>query len=780
MHRLNRDRTLRRGRGKPIAAVSARKHTAGFCLVLLMACLAMLSACSSSSSSSGSQQNGSMAGNWQFSMTNADPNYPAGFLYGLQGGFLLQTNGTVNGQASYYIYADQAQGGLFLPCDSGSANITGTISGQSVTLTAVAGTQTFSLTGTLTSNGSISGTFTTPGGQVTSGGQNQVCGAATPQGGTETWTATSVAAISGSVNGTFHSSGLGLNNQDFQVTGNLNQGPNIGASSATVTGQLSFANPTTLLSMYPCFPSGYVNVNGQISGNTVILQLIGTDGSTDGQIGIAPSSVQSSGGFTQVTFDPVMPSGYVLHSSGLGYQVNTKSCGSSVGEVGYVCLALNNTTACQQPIILSPPFLTFSPQMLMCTAQDCPSSGQGTTTTQTITLTNNQAPGAAPLTNLTIGFNPDLGVDQSDFTGLPNFSESDNCASFLSSSTSGQSCTITITFTPQEGCSWPPDVAGGVTVAGCPLPLNASLTVTSPVTNDNDTSFAVPITGAGLSYVQPSVKEIDFGAEAVGEASEPQLLSLTNQSAYPVQIVGPRTSPCRYSNIPFPLPLPIINNGAVAGLQVVISPAYSSGPPAVVRYTCDADQVTEAPDFQISSDTCTGANLLPGATCSVEISFIAQPEYPTFGAGLDYFLQLNTLQCSPSGAASDCEIDSGRFPVEIKANGFSPLRMTPAAGLDFGVVPSGKTTAAQTVTLFNDPSDPHSATVTFSGKFVVSGNYTETDDCPISFAPGSACTITVTSKPSTGFNQGSVKIIYTLGSNTLGNPQFVYLRGTGQ
>jgi hypothetical protein len=749
------------------------------CLLLFAGTL-MLSACGSNSSSSGSQQqNAAISGNWQFSMTPADPNYPASAQYGLQGGFLLEKNGNVSGQAAYSIASDQLQNGLPVVCDSGSAVITGTISGQNLTLTAVAGTQTFALTGTLGPNGSITnGQFTTPGASV--GGA--VCGAPTPQGGSAAWSAVSVPPLSGSVTGSFHSTGLVLNNQDFQVTGTLNQGENIGASSATISGSLSFVDATTLLSDYPCFPAGSVNVSGQISGNTVILQLIGIDGSSDGQIGIAASLAPNSTGLAPVTFDPTQPSGaYILHSTGQGYQVDTKACrpaaGGSIGEFGYLCLGLNSTTACQQPITFSPPTL-FSPQLLMCTAQNCPPNGLGAPTTQTITLTNNQPPGAAPLTNLTLGFQPS--VNQSDFTAVPNFAETDNCSAFLSSSTSGQSCNITITFAPQEGCSWAPG-AGGVSVAGCPLPLTATLTVNSPTSADNDTAFAVPITAAGLSFIQPSVKEIDFGAEAPGEAGLPQLLSFTNQSAYPVQIVGPRSMPCQFSNVPSTRPSPVINDGEVGGLQVVTSVGYLLGPPATVTYTCDADKQTELPNFQISSDTCTGVNLAPQGACSLEIAFIPQPSYTQSGNGLDDFLELNTLQCSPGGATSDCEIDSGRFPVELKANGFSPLRMSPSAGLDFGNVPVGKSSAAFTVTLLNDPADPNSATVNFAGKAAVSGNYSETDDCPLSLAPGASCTLAITFKPSgVGVSQGTVSLVYKLGSNTTGNPQFVYLRGTGQ
>jgi hypothetical protein len=108
--------------------------------------------------------------------------------------------------------------------------------------------------------------------------------------------------------------------------------------------------------------------------------------------------------------------------------------------------------------------------------------------------------------------------------------------------------------------------------------------------------------------------------------------------------------------------------------------------------------------------------------------------------------------------------------------------MTPGAGLDFGLVTAGKKSVPQTVTLFNDPADPNSATVNFTTKVAVSGSYSETDDCPSILPVGGSCTLTVTFKPSAvGFSPGNLSIVYTLGSSAINaNPQFVYLRGTGQ
>jgi hypothetical protein len=164
-------------------------------------------------------------------------------------------------------------------------------------------------------------------------------------------------------------------------------------------------------------------------------------------------------------------------------------------------------------------------------------------------------------------------------------------------------------------------------------------------------------------------------------------------------------------------------------------------------------------------------------SCSLQIAYVPQPN-TNIGNGLDYFLELNTVQCSGS-MTTNCELDSGRFPVELRSNPPSPLRMTPGAGLDFGNQAVGKTSVAQTVTLLNDPNLETPQPISLVGKITVQGNYSETDDCPVTLAPGNSCTLTVTFKPGTvGFLPGSLTINYT--PEPFGVPQIVYLRGTGQ
>jgi hypothetical protein len=216
-----------------------------------------------------------------------------------------------------------------------------------------------------------------------------------------------------------------------------------------------------------------------------------------------------------------------------------------------------------------------------------------------------------------------------------------------------------------------------------------------------------------------------------------------------------------------------------------VSNAAADTNQSTIQYTCDSDPTTKLPNFQISSDTCSGTLLAPQAACSLEIGYVPQSA-PTAAGGLDYFLELNTVQCTdpvndPPSPSNPCELDGGRFPVEIKANIGSPLRMSPSAGLDFGNMTVGKSSAPQTITLFDDPV-PDGPTVNFVGKFVVSNSsFTETDNCPASLAPGSSCILSITFKAkNAGHNAGTIAINYTTSSSGILQTQPVYLRGTGQ
>jgi hypothetical protein len=447
----------------------------GKALLLALAASTLLSACGGGSSSN-SANSLMVSGNWQFTVA---PPADGSFLGGLQGGFLVQNGGSVTGAAAYAVSLPQ----FLIPCSTGSAAITGTVNGQSVSFTATAGTQKFTFTGTLSLDGStMTGTYASTAGTA---GDGAPCGSA--QAGLQ-WSAILVPTITGTIQGSFHSTSAssGLDNQDFAVTGNLLQGANTGASNAPVTGTLTFVNPGSNLSDYPCLSTA--SVVGQISGNAVVLQILGSDGSSVGQIGEALPSLT---GVNPVTFNSVQ-GGYILQGIGPAYMLATSSCPGKLtstavaGDYGDLCLALaplGTPNACQQPITLTPVALTF------------PAQTEGTTSTQTVTLTNSSS---AALSGLVL-----------KLANIPasatNFAETDTCGLAGTSSLGapfilapGQACVITVSFTPQ--CP-----------SQCGSALGATLTVTSPVSVDNDTAFAIPISGSatGSGEAARSQKVID-------------------------------------------------------------------------------------------------------------------------------------------------------------------------------------------------------------------------------------------------------------------------------
>jgi hypothetical protein len=734
-----------------------RSHYRWILELAFLGSLALLSGCGNGGTSA-SGSGSAVAGNWQFQMNTdgsfASTNSICAPPMVCVSGFLTQTNGSLTGQL-LYSFAAVPQTSPPTLC-GGSATVTGKISGQNVSLNAIAGSQAFTFTGTLSSDGStMSGSYSSSG-----------PGCGTAQSGMQ-WTANSVPPLNGTFLGNFYSTNGSsvASNRAFQVTGTLAQGPNIGASSATVSGMLTFQG-------YPC--ASTASVNGQISGNSVSLQVFATNGLNVGTISPIFNST---------------PSGYVLNgAAGTGYNLTTKTCPSpsgTGGDAGIICLALgtysnelNNplqfsNLACMLPITVTPASLAF-PLQLVGSPQ----------TSQSITLTNSD-PSGTTLTGLSLSLAP----TSNDFNQQTTFGEQDNCAGSQLNTPFNlgpqQSCTVTVLFTPQESCPWISSPSQ------CPPFQNRNqtslVTVHGLPSSDGETSLKVPIAGIGMSAIEASIPELDFGAEAPpaiaipqGEPSPPQSVTFTNQGNSPVQILPSVSSPPCGSTpgvSMVQLPRPLVG-GVVSGIQVVSS--TNLAPPSV-SYVCDVDSDLNnnpQPDFPITADSCSGQTLAPLQSCTVTLQFQPGQRAGLLTSGLDFFLELNTLQCT-STTTTDCEIDAGRFPVELKTSPLSPLRVLPAAGFNFGLMPIGQPSLPLTITLFNDPQDPHAQTVTFTGSTLTGADFAVTNNCGASLSPGNSCTMTVIFTPSiVGFDQGSLVVGYDLAG--IGGIQTLSFRGTGQ
>jgi hypothetical protein len=228
-------------------------------IAFLLALPLLMTACSSSSNShssgSSSSPSGALSGNWQMTLQSSDPKAkPLA-----QSGFLLQTGNAVTGSV---IVSNSS-------C-SGIASVSGNVNGSDISLEINPTGTVINQTGTI-SGQSMSGNYS-----ILSTGCSGTHDAA-PQSGT--WTASLVTPLSGNLQGTYTSNRLG----PFAVTGQVSQGPNTGISNATLSGSLSVPGY--------CFTAA--NITGAVSGTSVVMNLVDTDGTQVGEI-IGTSSLDGT------------------------------------------------------------------------------------------------------------------------------------------------------------------------------------------------------------------------------------------------------------------------------------------------------------------------------------------------------------------------------------------------------------------------------------------------------------------------------------------------------
>lgn len=223
--------------------------------------LLTLAACGGGPISS-SPASGPLSGNWQLSLLQESPP-PLTTLSA--SGFFWESNNALTGSVQIPAEGTDGQCG-------GVSSVTGTVSGQNVTLFLNEGGTELSLTGIISSdNKSISGDYLGPGGG---------CLAAPTTG---TWNAFLIPQLNGAFTGTLSNSQYmavltGLSPPaPIAVSGTLTQGPGMGASNATLTGSITAVG-------YPCFRT--VSLTGTISGQNVYLDVFAYNGEQIGTLGV--------------------------------------------------------------------------------------------------------------------------------------------------------------------------------------------------------------------------------------------------------------------------------------------------------------------------------------------------------------------------------------------------------------------------------------------------------------------------------------------------------------
>jgi hypothetical protein len=238
-----------------------RRFALKFLAIVFVLCLScMVISCGSGKSSTTSSL---VSGNWQITL-NPHAN-PSSQNYS---GFLLQAGSSVTGS--------MILGGN---C-SGVGPVSGTLDGQNLSISINQFGQDLSLVGTVPSaSGFMGGQYSTlPGG-------------CTQFPNTGSWAAQLIPPLNGASHGTLTSTN---GNGTLEVSGQMEQGPNTGASNAPLSGTIT-AEGTPRFCAYLTDAS----IRGLISGTEVTLQLFGPDGKQITQFAVtaAPDATSISGGY---------------------------------------------------------------------------------------------------------------------------------------------------------------------------------------------------------------------------------------------------------------------------------------------------------------------------------------------------------------------------------------------------------------------------------------------------------------------------------------------------
>lgn len=418
-------------------------------------------------------------------------------------------------------------------------------------------------------------------------------------------------------------------------------------------------------------------------------------------------------------------------------------------------------------ITVSPGTLAFGSQVLNTT-----SAGQN------ITVTNS-------------GF---VNFAVSSVAASGDYAESDNCTG--TNLTPGQSCAITVNFTP------------GVTGA-----ISGAITINDSVTGAPQ---IVTLTGAGLLPVTVS-SNLSYPATNVGTTSTAQTMTFTNNQSTSFtyttavtgdySVVGDGSAPCNgtlaaKSKCTLAVSFTPTTNGLIKG-SVSITPTGASAPIAVGGMTGTgqngpAEPLTFSPaslnfgNVVLNTPTSKTTTIKNTTSSPVTINSVTAGGYFTVTPS-------GTTPCTSGyslAAGKSCTVtvtvtptiagslvggitlsDNASTITEVQnaiGTGILAVNVSPTS-LSFGTVAVGSSSSAQVVTLTNN-----TAAAVPINSLVASGDFVATTGgspaCGTSIPANSLCTIGVEFSPTaTGTLSGVLTVSYGAGSS----PQEVSLAGTG-
>ena len=276
--------------------------------------------------------------------------------------------------------------------------------------------------------------------------------------------------------------------------------------------------------------------------------------------------------------------------------------------------------------------------------------------------------------------------------------------------------------------------------------------VSSALTNCADDSTCAPYVttdASGNLYVAGLDYSSDFPLTSGSNSNYNYIakISPTNAAlalAIPKSVAFPNQQPVGISTAHVPPPNAYVNLD-----QIVLLRNLGSSPITLSGITFLGAEFTE-------TNNCGGV-VAAGGACQIQVQF-------------------DPLQAGPRTDTMTINSDAPNAPTTVPLSGTAfntPVLQLSAGTLDFGSINVGSTSSGQTLTLTNAGN----TTMQFYG-FLMSGPYSETDNCPSLILVGASCTATVSFSPVTaGYIAGYISIS-SAGNTYLGSPT-VSLTGTG-
>jgi Divergent InlB B-repeat domain/Abnormal spindle-like microcephaly-assoc'd, ASPM-SPD-2-Hydin len=427
-----------------------------------------------------------------------------------------------------------------------------------------------------------------------------------------------------------------------------------------------------------------------------------------------------------------------------------------VGGVGKGCPKVDHP-------VFSPNTLTFAAQVV--------NSGGKPSAPQSVTLT---ATGTAS----------SLAITSINTSG--DYSQTSDCPSSLAT---GASCTIQVTFAPNQ--------------VGL---IQGSLSV-------NGGEADVTLSGTGIAPVSFSPTSLDFGTIDPGTTSGAQSVTLTNNQTTALTVTRVQTSGDYLQTNNCPVSPASLAAGKNCTIQITFTPTSSGATPGALTVVTDAlpgsqpliltgvgsgsvtpllsftpsslsfsDQeagtasaaqpvtltntsghssvtinaVTSSGATYLEGDNCVGQVLAPSGTCTINVTF--EP-------------LANLVPITYAGAITVSSTDTTSPDVlGLSGTGVAPVSGSPQA-VDFGTYFFETPPATRTITITNNHNADEDVT------FDVPSQYTVTNNCSTSLAPGAQCTLDVQPPASAASTPRAITIVGSSGGPL--TPQVINLSACG-